>query len=206
MDIRDEISLSKDHSLPKSSSLRASDQNKHRNKLLGVKDKPQPVSEFNPTTGIQVLNKAPVVADKPTNVVKDMAGVVKPLVVKDKVKEKAPVKKPAAVVVKDSGVVVKEKASVKDKDKAPLVKDKYKALASSVVVNDPAEVDKDKDKKKALVKDKDKAQVSIVTSAGKGKKSDVGMDKATSDISKDKPKNIAPEVVKERRKTELPND
>ncbi|GKG53183.1 hypothetical protein Tco_0552451, partial [Tanacetum coccineum] len=40
--------------------------------------------------------------------------------------------------------------------------------------------------------------------AGKGKKSTVGKDKASSDIPKDKPKNNTPDVVKERRKTELP--
>ncbi|GKA57649.1 hypothetical protein Tco_0756837 [Tanacetum coccineum] len=112
MDVRDEMSLSKDDPSPKSSSLRVFDQNKHRSKLIGVKDKPQvgslsprkwrtrdmivaakhgdkvlyvqPVSEFNPTTGIQVLQP----------LVKDKLSVKKSLVIWDKVKVKASVKKP----------------------------------------------------------------------------------------------------------------
>ncbi|GKB79976.1 hypothetical protein Tco_0946871, partial [Tanacetum coccineum] len=134
MDVRDEMSLSKDNPSPQSSSLRVSDQNKHRNKLIGVKDKPQvgslstrkwrtrdmivaakhgdkvlnvqPVSEFNPTTGIQVLKllvkDKPLVVEKPEKV-KDKALVKKPadLVEKpEKVKYKATVKKPADVVEK----------------------------------------------------------------------------------------------------------
>ncbi|GKE76643.1 hypothetical protein Tco_1542763 [Tanacetum coccineum] len=58
MDIRDEIRLSKDDPLPKSSSVRDSDQNKHLNKLS--------------------------VKDKPTNVVKDKVDVVKAPVAKEK--------------------------------------------------------------------------------------------------------------------------
>ncbi|GKB98986.1 hypothetical protein Tco_0985123, partial [Tanacetum coccineum] len=115
MDVRDEMSLSKYDPSPKSSSLRVSDQNKHRNKLIGVRkwrtrdmivaakhgDKVlnvQPVSEFNPTTGIQVLK--PLVKDKPLVVEKP-----------EKVKDKALVKNPADVVEKPEKV--KYKATVK---------------------------------------------------------------------------------------------
>ncbi|GKC43140.1 hypothetical protein Tco_1060862, partial [Tanacetum coccineum] len=161
-----------------------------------VKDKPQPVSEFNPTTGIQVLNKATAVADKPTNVVKGKVDAVKPLVVKDKVKDKVPVKKSVAVVKKSVTVVVK----------------------------DPAVLVKEKDKENAPIKDKDKAHVSVIKatlivsenmhddvvkekSADKGKKSGVkGKDMAPTDISKDKPKNNVSVIVTKRCKTELPKD
>ncbi|GKE25592.1 hypothetical protein Tco_1440976 [Tanacetum coccineum] len=150
MDVRDEMSLSKDDPSPKSSSLRVSDQNKHRNKLIGVKDKPQvgslsprkwrtrdmivaakhgdkvlnvqPVSEFNPTTGIQVLK--PLVKDKPLVKVKDKAMVKKPADVMEKpvtvvVKDNVTVKKPAVVatVKKPANVVEKPAVLVKEKDK-----------------------------------------------------------------------------------------
>ncbi|GJS50176.1 hypothetical protein Tco_0600297 [Tanacetum coccineum] len=79
---------------------------KHGDKVLNL----QSVSEFNHTTGIQVLNKVPVVNDK--------TGVNKAsVVVKDKDKDKAD-------VVKDKPTnVVKDKADVV---KAPVAKDKDK--------------------------------------------------------------------------------
>ncbi|GKA87963.1 hypothetical protein Tco_0809727 [Tanacetum coccineum] len=142
MDVRDEMSLSKDDPSPKSSSLRVSDQNKHRNKLIGVKDKSQvgslfprkwrtsdmivaakhgdkvlnvqPVSEFNPTTGIQVFK--PLVKDKPLVVEKP-----------EKVKDKALVKNPADVVEKPEKVkykaTVKKQADVLEKPVTVVFKD-----------------------------------------------------------------------------------
>ncbi|GJY87027.1 hypothetical protein Tco_0501655, partial [Tanacetum coccineum] len=185
MDVRDEMSLSKDDPSPKSSSLRVSDQNKHRNKLIGVKDKPQvgslsprkwrtrdmivtathgdkvlnvqSVSEFNPTIGIQVLK--PLVKDKPL--------VKKPLVVE----------KPVTVVVKD-------KATVKN----PAVVATVKKPAN--VVEKPAVLVKEKDK--------DKVQVSIVKE--NDVVPDVGLEKV---ISNDK--DLSNFVSnKRRRRTELP--
>nr|GFC16089.1 hypothetical protein [Tanacetum cinerariifolium] len=98
---------------------------KHSDKVLNV----QPVSELNPTTGIQVLK--PLVKDKPL--------VKKPLVVRDKVKDKASVKKPVDVVVKP--YKVKDKATVK-KSVTVVVKDKATVKKPAVVatVKKPANV------------------------------------------------------------------
>nr|GEX26974.1 hypothetical protein [Tanacetum cinerariifolium] len=102
--------------------------------LLGL------VFEFNPTTGVQVLNKvsvvkdkacvdkapdvvkdkANVVKDKPTNVVKDKADVVKAPVVKDKDKADV-VKDKSTNVFKDKADVVKAYVA-KEKDKVDVVK------------------------------------------------------------------------------------
>ncbi|GJV81419.1 hypothetical protein Tco_1517289 [Tanacetum coccineum] len=119
MDIRDEIRLSKDDSLPKSSSLRDFDQNKHLNKLSGVKNKPQfgrgssKKSKVIGSDSPRILNKVLVVkdkacVDKAPDVVKDKADVVK-----DKLTN----------VVNDKADVVKESVA-KDKDKVDVVKDK----------------------------------------------------------------------------------
>ncbi|GKD17683.1 hypothetical protein Tco_1206841, partial [Tanacetum coccineum] len=214
MDVRDEMSLSKDDPSPKSSSLRVSDQNKHRNKLIGVKDKPQvgslsprkwrtrdmivaakhgdkvlnvqPVSEFNPTTGIQVLK--PLVKDKPL--------VKKPLVVEkpEKVKDKALVKKPADVVEKPEKVkykaTVKKPADVVEKPVTVVFKDKATVKKPANVVDKPAVLVKEKDK--------DKVQVSIVKE--NDVVPDVGLEKV---VSNDK--DLSDFVSnKRRRRTELP--
>ncbi|GKE43611.1 hypothetical protein Tco_1470895, partial [Tanacetum coccineum] len=181
MDVQDEMSLSKDDPSPKSSSLRVSDQNKHRNKLIvAYKDmivatkhgdevlNVQPVAEFNPTTGIQVLKrlvKKPLVVEKP-----------------EKVKDKALVKKPADVVEKPEKV--KDKATVKNP-------------AVVATVKKPANV---VDKPAVLVneKDKDKVQVSIVKE--NDVVPDVGLEKV---VSNDK--DLSDFVSnKRRRRTELP--
>ncbi|GJU84675.1 hypothetical protein Tco_1292221 [Tanacetum coccineum] len=207
MDIRDEMSLSKDDMSPKSSSLRVSDQNKHRNKLLGVKDKPhvgslspkkwrtrdmivaakhgdkvlnvQPVFEFNPTTGIQVLKplvkKLLVVRDR----VKDKASVKKPADVVEKpnkVKDKATVKKPADVVEKPVTVVVKDKVTVKKPAVVATVKKPANVVEKPVVL--------------VKEKDKDKAQVSIVKE--NDVVPDVGLEKV---VANDKEKKIVNDVV-----------
>ncbi|GKC03877.1 hypothetical protein Tco_0995487 [Tanacetum coccineum] len=100
MDICDEIRLSKYDPLPKSSSMRDSDQNKHPNNLSGegqrrryfkykqqnaVKDKADvvkaPVAKDNDKDDVvkahvtKDKDKANVVKDKPTNVVKEMLDV-----------------------------------------------------------------------------------------------------------------------------------
>ncbi|GKF95031.1 hypothetical protein Tco_0284731, partial [Tanacetum coccineum] len=92
----------------------------------------QPVSEFNPTTGIQVLK--PLVKDKPL--------VKKPLVVEkpEKVKDKSLVKKPVDVVEKSEKVkdkaMVKKPADVLEKPVTVVVKDKDKVQVSIVKEND----------------------------------------------------------------------
>ncbi|GKB43389.1 hypothetical protein Tco_0888331 [Tanacetum coccineum] len=208
MDVRNEMSLSKDDLSPKSSSLRVSDQNKHRNKLIGVKDKPQvgslsprkwrtrdmivaakhgdkvlnvqPVSEFNPTMKpVDVVEKPEKVKDKA--LVKKPADVVeKP----EKVKDKATVKKPADVVEKPVTVVVKDKATFKN----PAVVATVKKPAN--VVEKPAVLVKEKDN--------DKAQVSIVKE--NDVVPDVGLEKV---VSNDK--DLSDFVSnKRRRRTELP--
>ncbi|GJW53916.1 integrase, catalytic region, zinc finger, CCHC-type containing protein [Tanacetum coccineum] len=234
MDVRDEMSLSKDDPSPKSSSLRVSDQNKHRNKLIGVKDKPQvgslsprkwrtrdmivaakhgdnvlnvqPVSEFNPTTGIQVLKplvkKPLVVRDK----VKDKASVKKPADVvekPEKVKDKATIKKPADVVEKPITVVVKDKVTVKKLAVVATVKkpanvvEKPAILTELPKLNASADV---ADKESDVVNNKDKE------SDVADKESDV-VDKE-SDVDKDKfgANELLSDVVskKRRRRTELP--
>ncbi|GKB17253.1 hypothetical protein Tco_0851176 [Tanacetum coccineum] len=253
MDVRDEMSLSKDDPSPKSSSLRVSDQNKHRNKLIGVKYKSQvgslsprkwrtrdmivaakhgdkvlnvqPVSEFNPTTGIQVLKplvkKPLVVWDK----VKDKASVKKPADVVEKpkkVKDKATVKKPADVVEKPVTVVVKDKATVKkpavvatvkkpanvvekpavlvvsnDKELSDFVSKKRRRWTKLPKLNTSADV---ADKESDVVNNKDKE------SDVADKESDVA-DKE-SDVDKDKfgANELLSDVVskKRRRRTELP--
>ncbi|GJW70099.1 integrase, catalytic region, zinc finger, CCHC-type containing protein [Tanacetum coccineum] len=236
MDVRDEMSLSKDDPSPKSSSLRVSDQNKHRNKLIGVKDKPQvgslsprkwrtrdmivaakhgdkvlnvqPVSEFNPTTGIQVLK--PLVVEKPEKV-KDKALVKKPADVvekPEKVKDKATLKNPAvvamvkkpanvvdkpAVLVKENDVVPDvglEKVVSNDKDLSDFVSNKRRRRTELPKLNAPADV---ADKESDVVNNKDK-------------ESDVA-DKEL-DVDKDKfgANELLSDVVskKRRRRTELP--
>ncbi|GJW78398.1 hypothetical protein Tco_0140080 [Tanacetum coccineum] len=159
---------------------------KHGDKVLNV----QPVSEFNPTTGIQVLK--PLVKDKPLVVekpekVKDKALVKKPADVVEKpkkVKDKATVKKPADVVEKPVTVVVKDKATVKNSAVVATVK------KPANVVEKPAVLVKEKDK--------DKAQVSIVKE--NDVVPDVGLEKV---VSNDK--DLSDFVSnKRRRRTELP--
>ncbi|GKA24671.1 hypothetical protein Tco_0710704, partial [Tanacetum coccineum] len=195
---------------------------------------PQPVSQFNLVAGQVVLSnvnvnesdKAPVVAvgaDKLFDLVKDKANVVK-----DKVKDTA------VDAVNDKALdVVKEKRKTellkdKPKDKAPRVikskdkdppivkenakdkpNDKPTGKPAVDVVNDKAlnvvnekrktkvMMDKPKDKASSVVKDRVPEVVRPVVDAVK--------DKPVVDVVKDKPE-IAPKVVKERRKTELPKD
>ncbi|GJZ77032.1 hypothetical protein Tco_0641704 [Tanacetum coccineum] len=186
---------------------------KHGDKVLIA----QPVYEFNPTTGVQVVNKPidVVVADN-TDVIKkpvvaDNDDVVKKPVVADKVSavvDKAP-------VAADKVLVVVDKASiVADKHKADVVKPSNVVTDKSInlVVADNADVGKEpvKDKIKAPVKDK--VEVSIL----KGSLSiDVVSNNVQDDpanvvnenlLAVDKPKNNVPEVVKEMHKTELPKD
>ncbi|GKC57059.1 hypothetical protein Tco_1084657 [Tanacetum coccineum] len=153
---------------------------KHGDKVLNV----QPVSEFNPTTGIQVLK--PLVVEKPGKV-KDKALVKKPADVvekPEKVKDKAMVKKPADVVEKPVTVVVKDKATVKKPAVVAMVK------KPANVVEKPAVLVKEKDK--------DKAQVSIVKE--NDVVPDVGLEKV---VSNDK--ELSDFVSnKRRRRTELP--
>ncbi|GJS30544.1 hypothetical protein Tco_0491164, partial [Tanacetum coccineum] len=152
MDIRDEIKLSK------GDMLSDFDENKHRNKLPGAV---VPASEFNPITGVQVVNKYidvvvadntklgknPVVADKDDvikkTVVSDKDDVIKKTVVSDK----DDVVKKHVVVDKDDVVkkpVIADKAptTVVVSVKVPVVKKSVKA--SSVVADKPSSVVADK--------------------------------------------------------------
>ncbi|GKF18939.1 hypothetical protein Tco_0063857, partial [Tanacetum coccineum] len=164
---------------------------KHGDKVLNV----QPVSEFNPTTGIQVLKplvkdkplvKKPLVVEKPEKV-KDKALVKKLIDVvekPEKVKYKATVKKPADVLEKPVTVVFKDKATLKN----PAVVATVKKPAN--VVDKPAVLVKEKDK--------DKVQVSIVKE--NDVVPDVGLEKV---VSNDK--DLSDFVSnKRRRRTELP--
>ncbi|GJY03490.1 hypothetical protein Tco_0369430 [Tanacetum coccineum] len=182
MDIREEISLSKRDTLRKSSSLPDSDQNKHRNKLVGFKDKPwvgrvspkksKLVSEFNPITGVQVVNTPidVVVAD---NAKLDKDDVVKKSAVADK---DDVVKKPVVADKAPTTVVVSDKALATDNDKGSLsvdvVPDDIVLNKASVVVkqkpvkvneNSAVNVGKAPVKDKALVKDK--VEVSVLKSS-----------------------------------------
>ncbi|GKG18530.1 hypothetical protein Tco_0372828, partial [Tanacetum coccineum] len=126
------------------------------------------------------------------------------------------VKKLDNVVEKLGNDVVEKPVDVvaNEKDKDASVKDKNKA--SSFVVNDPVKMDKvnDKENDNVPVNDKHKLQHDVVEgsvwdvvndvcltinednvkekSVGKGKKSTILKQNATSDISKDKPKNNVP--------------
>ncbi|GKD51150.1 hypothetical protein Tco_1280126 [Tanacetum coccineum] len=225
MDIRDEMSLSKDDTSLKSSSLRVSDQNKHQNKLLGVKDKPQvgslsprkwrtrdmivaakhgdkvlnvqPVSEFNPTTGIQVLK--PLVKDKPLVVrdkAKDKASAKKPADVvekPDKVKDKATVKKPADVLEKPVTVVVKDNVTVKKPAVVATVKKpanvvEKPAVLEQVLIVKENDVVPDVGLEKVVANDKEKKIVNDVVP-------DVGLEKV---VANDK--ELSDFVSKKRRR------
>nr|GEX31724.1 hypothetical protein [Tanacetum cinerariifolium] len=143
---------------------------KHGDRVLNV----QPVSEFNPTTGIQVL--------KP--LVKDKSLVKKPLFVRDKVKDKASVKKPADIVEKPDKV--KDKAMV-NKPVTVVVKDKVtvKKLAIVATVKKPANV-----VEKPAILVKDKMLVSIVKD--KDVVPDLGLEKV---VANDKENKIINDVV-----------
>nr|GEX18443.1 hypothetical protein [Tanacetum cinerariifolium] len=169
------MSLSKDDPSAKSSSLRDFDQNKHRNKLLGVKDKPQ-VGSVSP---MKWRTKDMIVAAKH----KDK----KP----DKVKDKATVKKSITVVVKDKAmakkpvtVVVKDKATIKKSTVVATVKKPTNVVEKlAVLVNE---------------KEKDKVQVLIVNE--NDVVPDVGLEKV---VANDK--ELSDFVSKKRRRqTELP--
>ncbi|GJU65134.1 hypothetical protein Tco_1246969 [Tanacetum coccineum] len=175
---------------------------KHGDKVLNV----QPVSEFNPTTGIQVLKplvKKPLVfRDK----VKDKASVKKPADVvekSEKVKDKATIMKPTDVVEKPITVVVKDKVTVKKLAVVATVKkpanvvEKPAILTELPKLNASADV---ADKESDVVNNKDKE------SDVADKESDV-VDKE-SDVDKDKfgANELLSDVVskKRRRRTELP--
>nr|GEX01299.1 hypothetical protein [Tanacetum cinerariifolium] len=127
------MSLSKDDPSAKSSSLRDFDQNKHRNKLLGVKDKPQ-VGSVSP---MKWRTKDMIVAAKH----KDKATVKKSITVV--VKDKAMAKKPVTVVVKDKATIkkstvvatVKKPTNVVEK-LAVLVNEKEKDKVQVLIVNE----------------------------------------------------------------------
>ncbi|GKB10260.1 hypothetical protein Tco_0844183, partial [Tanacetum coccineum] len=230
MDIREEISLSKGDMLRKSSSLLDSDQNKHRNKLVGVKDKPQvdcgspkkskvigsdspmskwvtrdmivstkhvvkvvnaqPISEFNPITRVQVVNKPidVVVADNAklgkNPVVADKDDLVKKPVVADK---DDLVKK---TVVADKDDVVK-KSVVADKDdvvKKPVVADK---ASTTIVVF-----------YKALATDNDKGSlfVDVVSDNIVLNKGSVGVKEKPVDVNENSAVNVGKAPVKDKLK------
>ncbi|GKB36219.1 hypothetical protein Tco_0881161 [Tanacetum coccineum] len=185
MDIRDEMSLSKDDPSPKSSSLRVSDQNKHRNKLLGSgvtkycaqhgekSQYVQPVSEFNPSTGIQVLQP----------LVKDKLSVKKSLVIWDKVKVKASVKKPVELsefVSKKrrrrtelpklnalADVADKESDVVNNKDKESNVADKESDMADKELDKRRRRTELPKVNAPAAMADKSLVEKSVVKAAVK---------------------------------------
>ncbi|GJT65959.1 hypothetical protein Tco_1017439 [Tanacetum coccineum] len=191
---------------------------------------PQSVSEFNPTTGVQVLNKVSVDKD---NVDVDKAPVVvyKPTKVKDKAPVKKPtavMEKPTAVVVKDLTVVVNEKASVKDNDKAPVKKpaavvEKSAAVvvkdpavvvnemasvqvlnkALTVMANDSAELDKYKDKEKEKAPDvvNYKASAALKINAADVKEKSVGNGKKST-VGKDK---ASSDIPKDKPKNNTPD-
>nr|GEW70800.1 hypothetical protein [Tanacetum cinerariifolium] len=130
MDIRDEISLSEDDSLPKSSSLRISDQNKHHNKLPGVKGigRVSPMKSKSKVTGKsdypksrwtlmseRLLNKASddiVCNPQPVCQYNPITGEV------INESDKAPIVKEKLVDIIEKSIVVKES------DKAPVVIEK----------------------------------------------------------------------------------
>nr|GEW61044.1 hypothetical protein [Tanacetum cinerariifolium] len=169
-----------------------------------VSSNPQSVSQFNPITGDLIVSSAnvnlsgiaPVVLDKLTDLEKDKATKHKLTdLEKDKARKHTTlVKKPTAVVEKPDAVMdkapkhkapTKKPASVmvQDKDNVPVVTKSDKATEPVVV----ADV-------KVPVVAVDKASDALKNKpAGKGKKPVVGKDK-------DKPKNIALDVVKEKFK------
>ncbi|GKD07514.1 hypothetical protein Tco_1187199 [Tanacetum coccineum] len=184
MDIREEISLSKRDTLRESSSLPDSDQNKHRNKLVGVKDKPR-VGRVSPKKSKVIGSDSPrkkwvtrdmIVSTKHAFKVDD---VVKKTVVVDKddvVKKSAVtdkddvVKKPVVADKAPTTVVVSDKALATDNDKGSLSVD---VVPDDIVLNKASVVVKQKPVKvnensavnvgKAPVKDKVKALVTLQT-------------------------------------------
>nr|GEY79210.1 hypothetical protein [Tanacetum cinerariifolium] len=134
--------------------------------------------------------------------IKDKANVIK-----DEVKDMAPVKDKVQVnlVLDNAPAVVKKK----------LVDVKEKSTGKPVVdaVNDKPDVYVVKDKALDVVKEKlkDKAETADVTNKPavdvvKDNASEVVKENRKTELPKDKPKNNAPEVVKEKRKTELLKD
>nr|GEX47003.1 hypothetical protein [Tanacetum cinerariifolium] len=190
--IRDEMSLSKDDLLPKASSLRVSDQNKHQNKLSGVKgvgrvsfmkskskvtgksDSPKnrwiPMSErlLNKPGDDIVFNPQPVCQYNP------ITGEV------IKESDKAPIVKEKLVDVIEKSIVVKEsnKASVvKDNDKLSVVKESDKApvVAAVVIEKSVAVIEKENPK--------------VTSKVYKGKSLDVFKYKRKTELSKDNQKD-----------------
>nr|GEW05812.1 hypothetical protein [Tanacetum cinerariifolium] len=180
------MSLSKDDLLPKVSSLRVFDQNKHRNKLPGVKGigRVSPMKSKSKVTGktdsptssevIKESDKAPVVKEKPDNP-------------KDKESDKAPVL--AAVVSgklavdeKDNRKVMSKVSKVSDEsDKAtvvaPVLKEKPTDVIEKLTVikeSDKASVIKERKpadviKKSTVVNEKEKLTVDVTSKVAKDK-------------------------------------
>nr|GEY14417.1 hypothetical protein [Tanacetum cinerariifolium] len=213
MDIRDEIKLSK------AVLVSDSDQNKHRNKLPGVKPinrVPSIKSKLNDTGKSNSLIKSKLNDIGKSNSPKSRKEIEKSVVDNPKVSKVSDELVVMAVesVVKES-VKVPSKVSdesVKESVMVPVVKKSVKA--SSVGTDKLPSENHDKIdlvankrsslvvKKIDVVKDKvdvvaDKASDALKNKlSGKGKKAVVGKDK-------DKPKNIAPDVVKEKFKPNL---
>ncbi|GJX54531.1 hypothetical protein Tco_0282900 [Tanacetum coccineum] len=167
MDIRDETSLYKDDMLPKASSLRVSDQNKHRNKLPGVKGigRVSPMKSKSKVTGknspkiIKESDKAPVVKEKPVDVIK------KSTVVKES--DKAPVV--AAVVI--------EKLAVDEKDNPKVTNKVFKYKRKT-------ELPKDNQKDNPKDKESDKVPVVAAVVSEKSAVDEKDNQKVTSKVSK----------------------
>ncbi|GJV71950.1 hypothetical protein Tco_1491945, partial [Tanacetum coccineum] len=151
MDMRDEIRLSKGDTLPKKSSLPDSDQNKHRNKLPGVKGigRVSPMKSKSKVTGksdspkiIKESDKAPVMKEKPVDIIK------KSTVVKESDK--------ASVVA----AVVSEKSAVDEKENPKVTSKVFKGKSlDGLKYKRKTELPKDNQKDNLKDKESDKAPV-----------------------------------------------
>ncbi|GJZ61762.1 hypothetical protein Tco_0617899 [Tanacetum coccineum] len=227
MDIREEMSLSKDDPLPKASSLRVSDQNKHRNKLPSVKGigRVSPMKSKSKVTGSdspksrwipmseRLLNKPGddiVFNPQPICQYNHITGEV------IKESDKAPIvkKKPVDVIKKSTVVkesdkasvvaaVVIEKSAVDEKDN-PKVTSKVSKGKSLDVFKYKRKTELPKDNQKDNPKDKESDKASVVA-AVVGEKMAIDEKnnrKVTSKVSKvsdesDKATVVAP-VLKEK--------
>ncbi|GKA41719.1 hypothetical protein Tco_0734379 [Tanacetum coccineum] len=142
MDKRDEIRLSKGDTFPKKSSLPDSDQNKHRNKLLGI-GRVYPMKLKSKVTVIKESDKVPAVKEKPIDVTE------KSTVVKESDK--------ASVVA----AVVSEKSVVDEKDN-PKVTSKVSKGKSLGVFKYKRKTELPKDNQKDNPKDKESDKAPVV--------------------------------------------
>ncbi|GJU01109.1 ribonuclease H-like domain-containing protein [Tanacetum coccineum] len=195
---------------------------------------PQSLCEFNRTTGIHVLNKvsvvkdkdgedkapivvkdkAAIVVDKPINVVKDKADVLKGPVAKEKNNADVVKDKPTNVVNDKANVVKAVVAKGKDKanvEKAPVAKDKDKAnVKKAMIAKDKDKADVVKDKRTNVVKDK-ADMVKVAVTKGKDKadvvNAPIAKDKENANVvkapvAKDKDKDKAP-VTKDKENADV---